>query len=99
MPVASRCEKCRDRVYILDIAEGAANLDCELLASIDGNRPRREGIDRKEGPVRFVFMCRSPVHCRRRARYQQKGLGMARSVDAAVTLTRAFLVARVGSPA
>jgi hypothetical protein len=99
VPVASGREKCRDRVYILDIPKGAANLDCELLARIDGNRPRREGIDRKEGSVRFVLICRSPVRCRRRARYQQKGLGLVRSADAAVTLTRAFVVARVGSPA
>jgi hypothetical protein len=54
MPVTSRGEWCRHRADILDVVEGAAYLDRELLAGVDGHRRRSVGIDREEvfGPVR-----------------------------------------------
>jgi hypothetical protein len=44
MPVAGRREWCRYRADILDVVEGAAHLDCELLAGIDGHRRRRASV-------------------------------------------------------
>jgi hypothetical protein len=48
MPIASRGEWCRHRADIFDIIEGAAYLDLELIAGIDGLRWRCVGIDREE---------------------------------------------------
>jgi hypothetical protein len=40
LPVASRAEWRRHRADILDVIEGAAYLDRELLTRIDGRRAR-----------------------------------------------------------
>jgi hypothetical protein len=52
--VASRRERCRYRANVLNIVDGAANVDRKLLAGSDGHRRRRAGIDREElfGPAR-----------------------------------------------
>jgi Domain of unknown function (DUF1772) len=60
MPVASPREWCRGP-HILDIVEGAANLDCELLAGIDGHRRRRAGIARDEGIRSDLSSCAAPL--------------------------------------
>jgi hypothetical protein len=60
MTVAGRCEWCRDRADI-DIVEGAADLDRELLAGIDGHRRRRAGIHREERIRSDLSSCAAPL--------------------------------------
>jgi len=61
MAVAGRGEWGRYRADILDIVEGAANLDCEVLVGIDGYCRRRADIDREEGIRPDLSSCAAPL--------------------------------------
>jgi hypothetical protein len=49
------------RADFLDIVEGAANLDCELLVGIDGHHRRRASIDPEEGIRSDLSSCAAPL--------------------------------------
>ena len=61
MAIAGRREWCRYRADILDIVEGVAHLDHELLAGVDGHRRQRSGIDREEGIRSDLCSCAAPL--------------------------------------